>query len=182
MIKFNHKQIHTRGYLTHVDGADYQFITYRLFDSLPKKVIEDMVSFEPVKKFKAINHYLDQGLGSCLLNNKQNAEIVIENWQHFDGSRYDIIAYVVMPNHVHILIKVYPSFKLSSIIHSWKSYTAKKIKADGGSSVWFREYYDRFIRDESHFNLVIEYIAQNPVKAGLVKNSVDWPYLLLKEL
>ena len=168
MKELKDKNIHSRGYIPHIEGADYQFVTYRLFDSLPKKVLLDVMYFDAEKQFKYLNHYLNQGLGSCLLRFKKNAEIVIKGWQHFDALRYKVVAYVVMPNHVHILIKVLKNFKLSEIVHSWKSFTAKKIKTDEVDKVWFREYFDRYIRDEDHFNRVIDYIKQNPVKAGLV--------------
>lgn len=180
MTEINEKQILNRGYLAHIDGADYQFITYRLHDSLPEKVLSDIIEFEPSLKFKVTNKYLDQGLGCCLLKEPKNAEVVIGNWWYFDGSKYDIHAYVVMPNHIHILIRVYSGIKLSDILHSWKSYSAKMIKTDCNKKVWFRDYFDRYIRDDIHFNRVVAYIKNNPVKAGLVKNSDDWPYLFVR--
>jgi len=95
------------------------------------------------------------------------------------------MAWVVMPNHVHVLIRVYEGATLGKIVQSWKSYTGRQIAELGlgvpragatGRSVWMRDYWDRFIRDEKHFNAAVEYIHGNPVKAGLVKNPEDWPW------
>ncbi|MCM8531273.1 MAG: transposase, partial [Lentisphaeraceae bacterium] len=115
------------------------------------------------------------------------AQIVIDNWRHFDGDLYDIVAYTVMPNHVHILIKTFTNWSLSKVIHSWKSYSSHQIlvlendrRAAGApdklNNFWQREYWDRFIRDEKHFHSAINYILNNPVNAGLVQDSKKWPY------
>ena len=88
-----------------------------------------------------------------------------------------------MPNHVHILIRVFENQRLSQIVQRWKSYTAKKIltalSAVGEitqAPIWQAEYWDRYIRNQNHLNAAINYIHQNPVKAGLVKNAEDWPW------
>lgn len=96
-----------------------------------------------------------------------------------------------MPNHVHLLIKTYENYPLSSIVHSWKSYTAHKISKllktrDTGETpvlpeykndvIWQVEYWDRFIRDENHFRYAVDYIHQNPVKAGLCDKVEDWKW------
>ena len=114
------------------------------------------------------------------------AEKVIGAWNHFDGVKYDLIAYVVMPNHVHLLIKTYYGFTLGEIVRSWKlfvnNFVAKneslRMKFEGHTkgacaaqesgapkkfTIWQREYWDRLIRDENHFNKSIEYIFSNPV-------------------
>ncbi|MDD7985223.1 transposase [Lentisphaera marina] len=146
-----------------------------------------MTPQEKIKYYQIIEKYLDKGYGSCLLKDSRNAQIVLDTWKFFNGERYDLIAYVVMPNHVHLLIKTYEKWPLAKVVHSWKSYTAKEILKNeygddsnaGGSpalpnKVWQREYWDRFIRDENHFLKVIEYIHQNPVKAGLCKLPEQW--------
>lgn len=131
---------------------------------------------------------MDIGYGSCILGEPELANIVIENWKNFDKQRYDLIAYVVMPNHVHVLIRVYEKNSLSKIVHSWKSYSSKKMRdylnmagklakcrttalPDIG---WQADYWDRFIRDEKHFSRVIEYIHFNPVTAKLCTKPEDW--------
>ena len=161
-------------------------ITYRLADSLPQKVLNKLKDLyqenkTDAKQRKYIETMLDAGYGSCILQINEIANIVIENWFYFDSKRYDLIAYVVMPNHVHLLIKTYEKLDLKHIVHSWKSYTANEIKkALAGklpalpASVWQCDYWDRFIRDENHFNKAIEYIHNNPVKAGLVNSPEKW--------
>ncbi|WP_459923059.1 REP-associated tyrosine transposase [Desulfatiferula olefinivorans] len=129
---------------------------------------------------------LNKGYGSCLLRDKDMAKIVVDAWAFFHGKRYDLIAYVVMPNHVHVLIKTYEGFPLSDVIHSWKSFTAHEFKKrleEGGkcgrdtrAPIWQRDYYDRFIRDEKHFTQAINYIHENPVKAGLCSHASEWPW------
>ena len=173
-MSFN--QIHSRGYLTHVDGADIQFITYRLVDALPKFVIESFEQFESKERVRKLYQALSQGKGSCVMNDSENAQLVVDNWRHFDGVKYELLAYVVMPNHVHVLIKVLGDWTLASIIHSWKSFTAKKTSVPGYDSVWYRDYFDRYIRDDAHLNKAVHYILQNPVKAGLVRRAKDWPW------
>ena len=88
-----------------------------------------------------------------------------------------------MPNHVHILVKTYEDFPVSKIVHSWKSYSSKMIlnslnnrASFKDNVVWQKEYWDRFIRNDEHYKKAIEYIHNNPVKAGLVRNAVDWPW------
>ncbi len=82
-----------------------------------------------------------------------------------------------MPNHVHVLIEV-KEHSLSDIVRSWKSYTAHQVNKLLGRTgrFWMPDYFDRFIRDERHFAATVEYIRQNPVKAGLVDAPEKWPW------
>jgi len=172
--------IHSRGYLPHVEGASIQFITYRLAESIPKDMLSQVVKYKDSNIRKArIEELLDSGLGSCLLKESGCAKIVIDNWKYFDGVDYKILAFVVMPNHVHILIQLLDDKALSKIIWNWKSYTSKailKLNPEQYSPVWMRDYWDRYIRDENHLAASIEYIHNNPVKAGLVENITEWPW------
>ena len=160
------------------ENGKYQMITYRLNDSLPKEVWDKLGDNSTL-----IEANLDQGFGSCLLKNPQYSQIVVDNWLHFHNERYELIAYVVMPNHVHVLIKVLNDWQLSKIVFSWKKYTAKKIleqerrKGNNLTNLWNREYWDRFIRDGNHYMNSITYILNNPVKAGLVKTPKEWKFL-----
>ncbi|WDE97323.1 transposase [Lentisphaera profundi] len=146
-------------------------------------------------KRKIIEKYLDSGYGSCLLKDSRTAAILVEGWRFFDTERYDLIAYVVMPNHVHLLIKTYEGWSMGDLVKSWKRASTKSIRhlyrADckselpagfhpgllkEGKSFWQREYWDRFIRDERHYYATIDYIHHNTVKANLVNKAVDWAY------
>jgi len=172
---------HSRGYLPHFDGgAVVQTVTFRLADSLPRSVHEAILtaSKTDAARFARIEQMIDEGRGSCLLNDSQNASIVRTALEHFDGDRYRLLAWVIMPNHVHALIEQVTGHRLGGIVQSWKSYSAKQInKNDGGrGAVWAPDYYDRYIRNEVHYANAVAYIENNPVKAGLVANAADWEF------
>ena len=95
---------------------------------------------------------------------------------HFDGVRYRMLAWVIMPNHVHALLETLPAFPLGGIVHSWKSFSAKQANKILGriGPFWMRDYFDRYVRGEEHLMAAMEYIEQNPVKAGLVRSANDW--------
>src|SRR5205807_1534266 len=87
--------------------------------------------------------------------------------------RYHLHAFVIMPNHAHVLIEPAPGNRLADIVQGWKSWTAKAInrRRAASGSVWQREYFDRFMRDERHAEATIAYIEENPVKARLVAKA-----------
>ena len=127
---------------------------------------------------RMIDRYEDAGHGSCVLRDPRVADIVETALLHFDKERYRLIAWCVMPNHVHTMIEVFEGFPLPSVLHSWKSYTSKEINKLLGSrgQLWFEEYHDRFIRDERHFHVAVAYVEHNPVKAGLCREPRDWKF------
>ena len=171
-----HKGWYSRGYLPHYDSSGvYQSITFRLADALPKEVTLPLYDKGP-DHLLVIDDHLDQGYGACYLRGNRIGRMVEKALLYFNNQRYRQIAWVVMPNHVHTLIKVYDDYPLSSIVHSWKSYTANQAHQILGitGQFWYRSYYDRFIRDERHLWHVVNYIHNNPVKAGLVKEAEDW--------
>ena len=102
--------------------------------------------------------------GSCILRIPFVRKIVADALEYFDGERYLLHSYVIMPNHVHVLVEPFGENKIGEILHSWKSFTANEINKQMGSSgaVWRRESYDRIIRDEEHYQNVLRYIADNP--------------------
>jgi REP element-mobilizing transposase RayT len=106
------------------------------------------------------------------------AHLLEEAFLNFDGVRYRLLAWSVMPNHVHVLIEAITPHSLSAIVHSWKSFTANRANRLLGRSgaFWYPDYFDRAIRDGHHFRVAVEYIENNPVKAGLVLRAELWPY------
>ncbi|HEU0175254.1 MAG TPA: transposase [Blastocatellia bacterium] len=176
---------YSRGYLPHFDAeGQTQTVTFRLFDSMPQGVLDgwrEEINSLPKKEYdlerrKRIDAYLDQGYGSCYLRDGRIAEIVQNALLHFDGERYFLHAWVVMPNHVHVLYTPQAGRELSQIAHSWKSYTANacnKALARKGE-FWQPEAFDRYIRDERHFANAVSYIENNPIKAGLCDKPEDW--------
>ena len=176
---------YSRGYLPHFDRPNLiQGITFRLADALPDSVIDKWNyelqclddSVREIELRKRIDKYLDAGHGDCILCHPQVAAIVENSLLHFDQQRYALIAWCVMPNHVHAMIEPWERWPLAGVIHAWKSFTAheinKLLKRSG--AVWQREYHDRFIRDADHFANARRYIEDNPVKATLVANASQW--------
>jgi REP element-mobilizing transposase RayT len=179
----HHKGWHSRGYLPHFDRPGLiQAITFRLADALPAHVVaalaEELDEETSAEKRALVEAHLNAGYGACYLRDPAIGQLVENAFLYFDGVRYRLIAWVVMPNHVHVLIEIIEGYPLDRIIHSWKSYTAneanKILNREG--RFWYPDYYDRFIRDERHFYNAVRYIHENPVKAGLVENPEDWPF------
>lgn len=178
---------HYRGYLPHFEGGMIpQAVTFRLGDSLPANVLEGWMSelaHRPDEERKAelltrVNVWLDAGHGECLLRQPPVAELVRSALMHFNGTRYLLHNWCVMPNHVHALFTAKQGFAIAGIVHSWKSFTAKAINKLLGrtGSVWMPDYFDRFIRNEEHWLRAMAYIDSNPVKAGLCSRPEDWPW------
>ncbi|MBX7172822.1 MAG: transposase [Pyrinomonadaceae bacterium] len=187
MEKSSPKGWYSRGYLPHFDGGEtLQFVTFRLFDSLPKSVLEGWIlEFErnktedyDVELRKRIEKFLDQGYGSCFLKNDEVAFIVEDTLLFHDKEKYNLIAWVVMPNHVHFLARSLEDFGWSEIMHSIKSYTSKKANKilQRTGRFWQVESFDRYIRNYEHFTKTIDYIENNPVKAGLCAKKSDWRF------
>ena len=169
-----------------------QFITFRLADSLPQEVLrgieEELKNFKgddyEIQKRKKYEKYLDRGLGSCALAHPEMAQVMQDALMFHDGDRYNLLAWSIMPNHVHVLIK--DNSDLSKILQSWKSFTGKwalknnkkyglNIPKDA-TEFWMSESWDRFIRDGDHFNNTINYILNNPDKAHLPAGSAAYRF------
>jgi len=176
-----HKNWHSRGYLPHCDTPGLlQAVTFRLADSLPADVLDRLrqEAGNEAEKHNRIEAFLDAGHGACWLKQPAIADIVEDALLHWDGQRYRLLAWCVMPNHVHALIETREGSPLSGVLHSWKSFTAKTINQRLGrtGTVWMRDYFDRYVRDDHHLAAVIAYIHANPVKTGLVQNEWEWPH------
>jgi len=178
---------YSRGYLPHFDGgAISQFITFRLADSLPKGLIEGWTlelaclgEQEAKDKLRRrIEGYLDQGHGKAWLRDARIARIVEDVLLYFDGQRYRMHAWVVMPNHVHVLATPVEGWYLRVIIGGWKSFSARQANAVSGrkGKFWQEDYFDRYIRDGDHFARARRYIEGNPVKAGLCAKPEEWEF------
>ncbi|HEV3341228.1 MAG TPA: transposase [Pirellulales bacterium] len=179
------------------DGATY-FVTYRLGDSLPAARLRELdalwadwarlhppprsrAAWERITRARAarIERWLDELHGSCLLAQQQCAEEVVQAMRYFDGRRYELASYVVMPNHVHALVtptqpKRHP---LERIVGGWKQRSSSQIGIaaqtdnDERGGLWQRETHDGIVRDEEHLYRVLRYIGNNPSKAGLAREA-----------
>ncbi|HQX54777.1 MAG TPA: transposase [Pyrinomonadaceae bacterium] len=176
---------HSRGYLPHFDKEGFtQFITFRLADSLPQDVLDRWHAelrggeITDADHRRRIEVYLDQNYGAGHLRDHRIANVLQDTILKWDGKRYKLIAWVIMPNHGHILLTPESGVTVPEIVHSIKSYTAHAaneiLKRTG--QFWAREYFDRYIRDSKHFASTIAYIENNPVKARLCKLPEEWPY------
>ncbi len=178
---------YTRGYAPHFDGENVtQHVIIRLFDSLPQIVLESWEAelrhlpeaAADLERRKRIEEYLDRGYGSCFMKDDRVAEIVQNAVLYFEGERYALHAWCVMSNHVHTLFTPSPGYKVGGLVHSWESFTAhrcnKLLQRTG--SFWQPDPFDRYIRNERHYQNAVVYIENNPVKAGLCDKPEDWPW------
>jgi len=175
----------SRGFLPHFDDEGFtQFITFRLADSIPQSVLEkwreelaqDDITDADLRR--RIERYLDQNFGEGHLRVERIAAMVQDTLLKWDGERYQLIAWVIMPNHAHILLTPINRAAVSEIMHSIKSFTAHEANRilDRKGQFWAKEYFDRYIRDLRHFASTIAYIENNPVKARLCRSAEEWPY------
>jgi putative transposase len=166
---------HSRGYLPHFDSQDVtQFVTFRLADSLPTAALQRLRTALRVETLR--DEMLDRGWGACWLRQDEVARIVQDALLLFDGDRYRLHAWTIMPNHIHVLFSQVAGNSLGAVIASWKRFTAaqanRRLKRSG--PFWQKDYWDRFIRDDRHFAAAEAYIDMNPVKAGLTAAPQDW--------
>ena len=171
------------------EGATY-FTTFRLADSLPEDRLRELAALRaaweranPPPRSEAqwqalarttiehVERWLDEGAGCCLLRQPSAADIVADKLRHFDGERYELGAYVVMPNHVHALVRPYSdaSQPLEAIEQGWKGFSSRAMNEALGTSgqLWQYESYDRLVRDEEHLWQCLQYIGDNPRRAAL---------------
>jgi REP element-mobilizing transposase RayT len=170
---------YSRGYLPHIDAPHLvQHIIFRLADSLPAVVREDIAKKSYEDRLRAVDAALDNGYGGRDLASPHIAKVVQAALLTFDAQRYKLIAWCVMPNHVHVLLEIRAENRLDRIVHSWKSYSAKEANRllERTGTFWAREYFDRYMRDEEHLARTAAYIEGNPVKAGLCENVADWRF------
>jgi REP element-mobilizing transposase RayT len=180
-----------------VEEAVY-FVTFRLGDSLPRKALQELDterqdilataskmgrSLTETERgrivqlqFRKLEKILDTGEGKCFLRDTAIARVVVNALQEFDGSRYRLFAWSVMPNHVHVLAQTIGKISLAGILHSWKSYSSKAANQILGRTgeFWQREYYDHLIRNDAEFDRAARYVMENPSKAGLENWSWVW--------
>jgi len=177
--------IRNRGYLPHWEQTDRTyFVAFRLHDSLPAEVLAKIRESSDRKKFDdpqahrkfsaVIERSLNAGHGACYMGKPLIASMIAFALKQFDGQRYHLSAWCVMPNHVHVVFRPFVTWKLPAVIHSWKSFTAKRANVLLGrsGSFWQREYYDHLVRNRKEYLRVVRYVVDNPTKAGLK----DWEW------
>jgi REP element-mobilizing transposase RayT len=189
------------------EGAEF-FIPFRLAESLPVEAVNKLKSYrKQLEKqddskikdeiqgqiFKKYEGLLDQaGSGPTWLKEKNVAGVVQNSLHFYDSKAYDLYAYCVMPNHVHVVFKhlgdneeineLNDVYSITKILHSIKSYTALECNKvlNRAGAFWQSESYDRVIRDQDELENTIRYTLHNPVKAGLVERWEEWSYSYCK--
>lgn len=184
-------EVHKRSRLPHwiSTNATY-FVTFNLFDAMPSELVERLQAERQIRiqelerlrgratpaEIHAIDtilreraeEVLDTNHGSCFMNRVDVAEVVANAITFFDDERYRLLSWCVMPNHAHAIL--HTTERLERIVHSWKSFSAKSanrlLRREG--KFWQDDYYDRLIRNAEDLARKIQYVRDNPLKAGLV--------------
>jgi len=163
------------------------FVTFRLADSIPASRAAELRQQRqawrkahpmpcddvPRREYQMLfcgrmERWLDECRGSCLLADPACAQIMVDALAAFDRHRYDLDQWVVMPNHVHVLVRPCEGYSLKGILQGWKSFTAHAINRHLGrrGQRWQRESFDHIVRSADHLERFRQYIRDNPQRAG----------------
>jgi len=200
-LRFGEVRVRNRGRLPHWEKeSGLYFLTFHLADSLPKSVLKKIAERHqilvavkekgarllPEKKelledysHRKIEEYFDRGSGSCAPGDPRIAGSMAAALRFWHGKRYRLLAWCNMPNHVHVVARLFPGQQLAAIIKSWKLHSAKAANQTLGrsGSFWQREYYDHLVRSQDELDHAIRYVLENPAKAGLR----DWVWVWSSE-
>jgi REP element-mobilizing transposase RayT len=177
------------------DSAIYA-VTMRLIDSMPQSQLDewkrerDFLNREAEldkltdAEFKRLMHlhseklqqYLDAGYGECLLEDERVSKAITDSMRHFDGKRYVLHGYCVMPNHAHLVIEPIAGCDLLKILSSFKRFTACEANRilERSGDFWLSESYDHLIRGVADYGHALDYLWNNPEKAGLSEWKWRW--------
>jgi REP element-mobilizing transposase RayT len=196
--RYGEIHIRNRGRLPHWEKeAGLYFITFHLADSLPHSVLAKIAERHRILEAGKDNHanllpeqkellasysrarieeYFDRGAGSCAFNDHRIAGAMAAALRFREGKHYRLLAWCIMPNHVHVTVKLFPGQELARVVKAWKNFSAKAANHALGrkGQFWQREYYDRLIRNGDELDRAIRYIAENPAKAGLKNWAWVW--------
>ena len=173
---------HERGYLPHCDKPGLiQLVTVRLVDSMPasrRGDWEHLLAIEVARERRQqLESYLDRGVGECWLRDARVADCVEVAMRFYHNERYELLAWCVMPNHVHVLVQVW-DWPLAKMLQNWKSISTVKANRILGRNgpFWQREYWDTYMRDEEQEKTAIRYVENNTVKAKLCHTAEEWQF------
>jgi len=195
--ELNEVQIRQGAHLPHWTKRKGVFaINFRLADSLPRAVLQGWLHDRQeiiararnqsramtINEVKELHHlhsekiekFLDSGTGRCFLRDERVAKMVANALKKFDGDRYHLLSWSVMPNHVHTVIELLGENKLPDILHSWKTFTAREANRilNRTGEFWMTEYFDHLVRDDEDLRNQVEYAWSNPDLARLS----DWKW------
>ena len=170
----------------HRSGPTY-FVTLRLSDALPVQALYrlgEVKSLDSTKAFTWLDGQLDAGRGGSLLADRANSLLIETALTESDLGRYSLGPYVIMPNHVHVLVQPRADCPLAAVIHRWKARTARKLQQSSPirGRVWHEESFERTVRDEAELRRLNDYIFANPTRAAVSSGSfrfgcgsAEWP-------
>ena len=151
-----------------------QWLTHHGFDARGEWKVQLRYKPELEKEFhatftRAFMEYLDRGLGQCLLKQSAVAHAVADTLKHFDGERYHLGDFILMPNHVHLLVCLLGTTEIESVCTSWKKFSATTINRmlQRSGRLWQEESFDHLVRSPEQFEHLQRYIRDNPKKANL---------------
>jgi putative transposase len=168
---------HGRGYLPHFDSPEMvQHVVFRTIGSLPDALMQGLPK-DVARRRTIIDTALDRSTSGYILRGYEAAAIVENAIRHFD-ERYRLLAWCVMPNHVHVVVEQLQGWNFGQIVRSWKLFTTRALNELHGSTgaVWAADYFDRYMRGEDHLQETIGYVENNPVKAGFIGAPEEWPF------
>ncbi len=164
-------------------GEAIQFVTFRLGDSMPATKLRQWreerdtwlkthpqpwpsdIEKEYHKRFtRKLETWLDEGVGACWFKEPERRKMMDEILMRFQGERVEHHAWVIMPNHLHLLFA--PKIPIETLLKAWKGTSSHRI---GQGSIWQKNYRDTLIRDGTHFANAVRYIRKNP--KGLPANT-----------
>ena len=173
---------HERGYLPHRDEPGLtQFVTFRLADSFPESLRSEWEAILAVEDDRErrlqLENYLDKGRGECHLRRPDTSPMVENALLFRHPGDYEMHAWVLMPNHVHVMFTIRET-PMSRAVEDWKKFTAHKANEllNRQGKFWADDYWDTFMRDAQHTLKTRRYIENNPVKARMVCEPAKWPW------
>jgi len=156
------------------------FVTWRLYASLPAKILGKKPEGASGKAFAAYDCLLDKAeTGPLWLKDDRIAQLVVNaiKFAESELKLYQLNAFVVMANHVHILVTPHtPTRKITQALKGYTAHEANRILGKTGKPFWQEESFDHWVRSEEEFRRIMRYIEYNPVSAGLVAKIEDWPW------
>ena len=170
ICNLEHKGWHSRRYLLHLDVPDkIQFITFRTYGSFQPEEA-DLIRVGLDEGGIEWDAHVDASKVNRILSDENLASIVNETIVNGEAlGHYELFAYSIMANHVHILIRPSDTKTIPQIVQGLKSVSSRRIMRLAGEldHVWAPDYFDRYMRDEEHVIATARYIEQNPMKVGL---------------
>jgi REP element-mobilizing transposase RayT len=170
---------HSRGYLPHFDAPGVvQHIVLNTLHALKADQLVSLTKFEGAEKQKQFDRALDASDTGHVFKNPHCAAALERQLLFFDGARYDLLGWCIMPNHAHIVCCCLNGTQLGQIVRSWKVFATASINRILRTSgpVFAKDYYDRFMRDGAQTERAIAYVENNPVAAGLCDRVEAWRF------